>query len=242
MPRGVPVSGKRQPRAVPAVTETAETTLASSALDDEARIDEAFGNEVEAADFPAEGELIEEYQLDPEPVWSAEKVQLISQPPADAPEQTPEQQEIAYLKDQLARLGGKKDVEPQPEELQRPGDDGNILIHFLEDGLTLLGKVWYRGEELEFEVGSQAYKDTFNRRGETWLDLRNDEFGQVDRWGKIMFRNGRWPGKTYADGTFEALRLEKGDGSVKPPTATELAAAEKARQRRAAPRLPTLAQ
>jgi hypothetical protein len=227
MPRGVPVSGKRQPRAVPAVTETAETTLASSALDDEARIDEAFGNEIAPADLSAEGELIEEYQLDLAP----EKVEM-----------TPEQEEIKYLKDQLAKLAGKKDVEPQVESLARPGDDGNILIHFLEDGLTLLGKVWYRGEELEFEVGSQAYKDTFNRRGETWLDLRNDEFGQVDRWGKIMFRNGRWPGKTYADGTFEALRLEKGDGSVKPPTATELAAAEKARQRRAAPRLPTLAQ
>jgi hypothetical protein len=227
MPRGVPVSGKRQPRAVPAVTETAETTLASSTLDDEARIDEAFGNEIEAADLSAEGELIEEYQLDLAP----EKVEM-----------TPEQEEIKYLKDQLAKMAGKKDVEPQVEKLARPGDDGNILIHFLEDGLTLLGKVWYRGEELEFEVGSQAYKDTFNRRGETWLDLRNDEFGQVDRWGKIMFRSGRWPGKTYADGTFEALRLEKGDGSVKPPTATELAAAEKARQRRAAPRLPTLAQ
>jgi hypothetical protein len=227
MPRGVPASGKRQPRAVPAVTETAETTLASSTLDDEARIDEAFGNEIEAADLSAEGELIEEYQLDLAP----EKVEM-----------TPEQEEIKYLKDQLAKMAGKKDVEPQVEKLARPGDDGNILIHFLEDGLTLLGKVWYRGEELEFEVGSQAYKDTFNRRGETWLDLRNDEFGQVDRWGKIMFRSGRWPGKTYADGTFEALRLEKGDGSVKPPTATELAAAEKARQRRAAPRLPTLAQ
>lgn len=151
---------------------------------------------------------------------------------------SPEMQEIKRLRDQLAREKGRKDEEPVLDVIERPGDEGNILIHFLEDGLTVLGKVMYRGDELEFDPNSQAYRDTFNRLGQTWLDLRHNEFGQVDRWGKIMFRSGPWPGKSYADGTFESLRGEREGVSIKPPTAEELAAAEKARAKRAAPRLP----
>lgn len=156
------------------------------------------------------------------------------------PQLTPEQQEIKFLRDQVARMSGRKDVEPVADDLINPGDGNNILIHFLEDGFTALGKVWYRGQELEFEVGSQAHKDTYNRRGESWLDLRSDEFAQVDRWGKIIFRSGPWPGKTYADGTYEPLREVGKDGNVRPPSDEEIAAAEKARKRRAAPKLPSL--
>jgi hypothetical protein len=153
-------------------------------------------------------------------------------------ELTPEQAEIKRLRDQLARETGRKDVGVQVQELAKPGDGSNILIHILEDGFTALGKVWYRGEELEFEPNRQAYKDTFNRRGQTWLDLRLDEFGQAERWGKVMFRNGPWPGKSYADGTFETLRSEKGDSVIAPPTQAEIDKAEQLRKRRAAPHLP----
>lgn len=153
-------------------------------------------------------------------------------------ELTPEQLEIKALRDQLAKLSGKKDEEPVVEEIINPGDPDNIVIHFLEDGLTALGKVWYRGQELEFVPGSRAYLDTFNRQGQSWLDLRHNDFAQVERWGKIMFRPGPWPGKSYADGTFETLRVEKGEGRVAPPSEDEIARAEKARQQRAAPRLP----
>lgn len=151
---------------------------------------------------------------------------------------TPEQQEIKRLRDQLARESGRKDVDIPVAELTKPGDDSNILIHILEDGFTALGKVWYRGEELEFEPGKKAHKDTYNKLGESWLDLRHNEFAQAERWGKVMFRNGPWPGKTYADGTFETLRTEKGDGHIPPPTQAEIERAEKLRKRRAAPHLP----
>jgi hypothetical protein len=123
-------------------------------------------------------------------------------------------------------------------ELSNPGDGGNIVIHILEDGFTGLGKVWYRGEELEFEPNSMAYKDTFNNRGQSWLDLRKNEFAQAERWGKVMFRDGPWPGKGYADGTWETLRDLAKDGHVTPPSQVELDAAEKARRKRAAPHLP----
>jgi hypothetical protein len=153
-------------------------------------------------------------------------------------ELTPEQQEIKRLRDQLARETGRKEVGVQVEQLARPGDGTNILIHILEDGTTMLGKVWYRGDELEFEPGGRAYKDTFNRFGQSWLELRNDEFKQAERWGKILFRNGPWPGKGYQDGTFETLRTESGEGTIPGPSQAELEAAEKLRKKRAAPHLP----
>jgi hypothetical protein len=155
------------------------------------------------------------------------------------PELTPEQREIQFLKDQLAKLTGAKDVMPIPEPEAGDGEEV-IRIHFLEDGLTVNGRVMYRGDELEFPVGGRAHKDTYNRTGYSWLDLRNDEFAQVDRYGKIMFRNGPWPGKSYAAGSWEALRAIGSEGSVPPPSEEEIAAAEKARKRRAAPRLPSL--
>lgn len=151
---------------------------------------------------------------------------------------SPEQQEIKRLRDQLARETGRKDLGVPVAELTKPGDTSNILVHILEDGFTALGKVWYRGDELEFEPQGRAYKDTFNKRGETWLELRHNEFAQAERWGKVMFRNGPWPGKSYADGTFETLRSEKGDGHIPAPTLAEIEKAEALRKKRAAPHLP----
>lgn len=218
MPRGVPASGKRQPRRITAAP-VAETPVSASALDD-------------AVDVFAAASA----QEDPAPFPPAAVSELTTAVPDG--QLSPEQLEIKRLRDQLAREKGRKDEEPVVEVIAKPGDDSNILIHFLEDGLTVLGRVMYRGDELEFDTRSQAYRDTFNRFGQTWLELRNNEFGQVDRWGKIMFRSGPWPGKSYADGTFESLRGEKEGTSVKPPTAEEIAAAEKMRAKRAAPRLP----
>lgn len=217
MPRGVPANGRRQPRAFPQPQLEEETPLAGIAVDEADRVE-----------APAPGED------GPQDSSDELTVELIM----PEVELTPEQLEIKALRDQLAKLSGKKDEEPVTEEITNPGDVDNILIHFLEDGLTALGKVWYRGQELEFVPGSRAYKDTFNRRGHSWLELRHNDFAQVERWGKVMFRPGPWPGKNYADGTFETLRLEKGEGKIPPPSEDEIARAEKARQQRAAPRLP----
>lgn len=213
MPRGVPSSGVRRPRkkAQPAVPKP---TVAKS----------------DGADSTPAVPAASETQA------PLEAPRLATEPG----ELSTEQLEIKRLRDELAREKGKKDVEVEPEPLASPGDEGNILIHFLEDGLTALGRVFYRGEELEFDPNSQAYRDTFDRNGVTWLDLRNDEFEQANRWGRIMFRKGPWPGKSYLDGagTFQTLRSERKDGGmVSPPTPEELERADKARKRRAAPHL-----
>jgi hypothetical protein len=216
MPRGVPANGRRQPRAVSA-TEFDEPALAEEAED-------VADRELRSAD--------EEATAPGGPSFS-----VIDTSAPDF-ELTPEQQEIKRLRDQLARETGRKDVGVQVQELSKPGDGDNILIHVLEDGTTMLGKVWYRGDELEFEPGSRAYKDTFNRLGQSWLELRNDEFKQAERWGKILFRNGPWPGKSYADGSYETLRSESGEGMIAGPSQAEIEAAEKLRKKRAAPHLP----
>lgn len=216
MPRGVPANGRRQPRAVSAPDQGFEDAEAYEAEDVEDR-------DLRTPDLEAP---------EAEPTVS---VDIAGVPDVEL---TAEQAEIKRLRDLLARESGRKDPGVQPGVLTRPGDDKNILIHILEDGMTALGKIWYRGEEIEFEPGGRAYKDTFNKRGETWLDLRHDEFAQAERWGKVMFRNGPWPGKSYADGTYETLRAISDGNNIPPPSQAEIDAAEKARKKRAAPHLP----
>lgn len=113
------------------------------------------------------------------------------------------------------------------------GAEDNIVIHFVNDGLTALGQVWYRGQDLEIAPGSPAYRETCDRNGKSWLALRGDPAAQEARWGREYFREGPWAGKSYVDaeGSFE--RLE----NVVPPTREELekAAQAEAARRRAAP-------
>lgn len=239
MPRGVPASGVRRTRAFVAA-EAAQTSVAFGPEDEPD--DQSWSEDDETPDPVDDTPTVIDEDL-------TEEDPTVEVPPIDVPVVdevveapvvlTPEQREIKMLRDQLARERGRKDVEPEPVDLTRPGDETNILIHFLEDGLTVNGKVMYRGDELEFEVGSQAYKDTCDRNGKTFLDLRGNDFAQVERWDRVMFRSGPWPGKTYSDGKYEALRVaDGGQAYVSPPTEAEIAAAEKARLRRAAPRLP----
>lgn len=226
MPRGVPNSGQRKPR-MAAEPEVAQSPLAIGAVDAEARAETPAEVPAPPPDVPDGLTDLPMVELAPARVDEVHGEPL-----------TAEQEEIKRLRDQVATLSGKKDEPPVYEQLLRPGAEGNIVIHFLEDGLTALGQVWYRGQELEFEPHSRAYKDTFNRLGRSWLELAGNDFAQVEKWGKVMFRPGPWPGKSYLDGTFEAMA--DNDGSrVSPPTPEELAKADELRRtQRAAPRLP----
>jgi len=74
-----------------------------------------------------------------------------------------------------------------------PADKKFYQIHFVEDGLTTLGKVWYRGEELTVVEGTDEWDKVHDKNGNTFLTL--DEDAQIDKWGKRMFRPGPWKGK-----------------------------------------------
>jgi hypothetical protein len=195
-------------------------------------------------------ELVDDAQPEPDTIDSEpevnidpiEAVVLPPAPPKPERELTAEQRRIRELEDQLAKVLGSKEPDIELEAPKQPGNRENILIHILEDGFTALGHVWFRGQEIEFEPGSPAYNDTVDRTGWSWLALRDDEFGQVERWGKIMFRSGPWPGKSYTDAAgvpYDQVR-DKNGNLLPPPGEDELAAAAAAERKRnrAAPRLP----
>lgn len=97
-----------------------------------------------------------------------------------------------------------------------------ILIHFLEDGFTAFGQVWYRGQELEVAKPSKHYDLTVDRTGASWLDLVGPagEMEQARRYGRIMFRAGPWPGDSHDDP--EAAAAERKRRRQPPPMAAVL--------------------
>lgn len=114
-------------------------------------------------------------------------------PKPDA-ELTPEELEIRKLRDELARAKGKS-IE-SAEELYEENTEGGVLVHFLEDGVTSNGRNFYQGQEVTF--GPEAYAQTIDRYGNSWLNLTDDE--QYERWGSVKFHKGPWPGKrSYED-------------------------------------------
>lgn len=97
-----------------------------------------------------------------------------------------------------------------------PTVEGSLTVHFVDDGLTLLGKVWYRGEELTINPGTEQWE-------EAYAVLSLDEYGQEERWGRRFFREGLWRGK----------RLDEIDDELlDPQERAQLAKAEQIRQQR----------
>lgn len=128
---------------------------------------------------------------------------------------------------------GSKDVAPVFEPT--PPDAETFLIHFLEDGFTAFGVVWYRGQELAVPIGSPRWE-----QGKRWLIWQDAE--QMERCGKVYFRRGPWPGKksyTEALGGFEQLTTADGTGKVTGPSVEDLIRADKieAGRRRGVPRI-----
>jgi hypothetical protein len=82
-----------------------------------------------------------------------------------------------------------------------PTEGEAVLIHFVADGLTAFGQVWYRGQELEIGPGHPRWGEALG-----WITL--SKFQQIERWGAQKFDFGPWPGRrSYADaaGGFELL-------------------------------------
>ncbi len=91
-----------------------------------------------------------------------------------------------------------------------PSEGEAVLVHFIEDGLTAFGQVWYRGQEIEIGPGHPRWEEA-----RAWVLL--DRTGQISRWGKQFFAPGPWPGRqSYLDGAdgFEKLGAEKGGGGT----------------------------
>jgi hypothetical protein len=79
-----------------------------------------------------------------------------------------------------------------------PTAEGAVTIHFVEDAFTILGKVWYRGENLTLVPGTPNWENAFvnEYKGSTNMVLfaTMTEDQQVRKWGKRLFREGPWTG------------------------------------------------
>lgn len=137
---------------------------------------------------------------------------------------SPAQKKIRDLRDAVARRDAEI-AERQPVAYDSAESADSVMIHILEDGFTACGQVWYRGQEIRFVRGGEAYEQTRNRLGASWLDL--DESAQWNRWGKKMFGLGPWPGKQWGDTSGVTDEAEI--------AAIKQAAAREARRRAAAP-------
>lgn len=95
---------------------------------------------------------------------------------------------------------------PDDQGPELPGVD-RVLIHFVEDGFTALEQVWYQGQELEIPIGSRWWEATLDRDGESWMLL--DEEAQIEKWGKVFFRPGEWPGEPFGDARAQAQERKR---------------------------------
>lgn len=88
---------------------------------------------------------------------------------------------------------GTPSVEATP--VLTEGRSTTKVIHFVEDGLTALGKVWYRGQELRVEQGTKEWEQVHSQDGTSWMD--HDKWQQQERYGRQMFDEGPWRGNDY---------------------------------------------
>lgn len=94
------------------------------------------------------------------------------------------------------------------------------VFHVLKDGFTVLGKVWYRGEEIVLD--DAAYEETKDMNGHSWADLTEKD--QYEKWDDLYFAPGPWPHKGY----------DLDDPSLTEEDRAKLRAAEEKRRQRAA--------
>lgn len=114
-----------------------------------------------------------------------------------------------------------------------PAEGEAVLIHFVADGLTAFGSVWYRGQELQIGPTHPRWQEALE-----WITL--SRWQQIERWGEQKFDFGPWPGRrSYTDEAGAHERLFAGrDSDGKPtgyfagPTEDQLRAADAAEARR----------
>lgn len=210
------------PKKAPAVKTTASTDLNS--LLEMTEEDQAQATVVEAEPDHMEEPVPEAPSFDSlaaevEDEEDAELARLQAELDKPAPkyeveELTPKQRQIQELRDKLAQRQAEEIAAAAPSYESTDPSAEKILIHVLEDGITLQGEVWYRGQEIEFTVGSLAHKQTFNKHGKSWLDMADDEDAQYNRWGKLYFRSGPWRGRRLGQITMADLPPDATDADL----------------------------
>jgi hypothetical protein len=94
-----------------------------------------------------------------------------------------------------------------------PTAEGAVTIHFVDDGFSALGKVWYVGETLTIVPGTSQWEDaTVNvKKGSSEKIMFGlmDEDQQIAKWGKRIFRFGPWRGQPLDKINWDELNDEE---------------------------------
>lgn len=109
-----------------------------------------------------------------------------------------------------------------------PPEGETVIIHFVEDGFTFAGQVWYRGQEIEIGPAHPRWPQVTG-----WIML--DKYQQVERYGRQFFDRGPWPGRrSYLDGagSFQQLTAEDKKSTFAGPGEEALRQADEAERRR----------
>lgn len=143
------------------------------------------------------------------PVSNAPRAVPARARPVPEAQLSPEQKRIRVLEDQLARAQARKLDSDTATEYEPRGAGELVEFYVQQDGWTAWGNVWYRGQEFAIEVDSQAWIDTLDRNGDSFLRYLDDESAQMAAYGDIMIRLGRWPGKAWPDPRAAAIETAR---------------------------------
>lgn len=147
--------------------------------------------------------------------------------PRPAAELTPEEKAERERQHAAAIAAARRFEQAEPQFVPTEGEA--VLIHFVADGFTAFGQVWFLGQELE--IGPDHPRWAEARR---WITM--SRFEQIERYGAHKFDPGPWPGRPYADaaGSFERLMTGPKDKPVPVavPGQAELEQVQEAERRR----------
>ena len=93
------------------------------------------------------------------------------------------------------------DDEPEAAKVNTVASEASVgklhHIHFVEDGFTAMGEVYYRGQELTVVEGSSEWEQCSDKKGKSWLNYTRRD--QLLTYGKVFFEPGPWQGLTYEE-------------------------------------------
>jgi hypothetical protein len=109
--------------------------------------------------------------------------------PKPAAELTPEEKAERERQHAAALAAARRFEQAVPQFVPTEGEA--VLIHFVADGFTAFGQVWFLGQELE--IGPDHPRWAEARR---WITM--SRFEQIERYGGHKFDPGPWPAASSA--------------------------------------------
>jgi hypothetical protein len=87
----------------------------------------------------------------------------------------------------------RAEQEVVPLEQQQDPSEAKLRIHFVSDGFTWAGRVWYTGEEIEIGPKHPRWESA-----QPWITMTKTQ--QYERYGRVMFDHGPFPGRQAPPG------------------------------------------